>query len=109
MKDLKVFKTLEFTSPVYKEYSMSKYMIPLGERKNIMTVYGYDSPSFIEWIVEASPSNDYDDEIVEEIGMEFEGMTLVDYDGVFEFPKQAIPLMEELGYNMDYVKDDVDY
>jgi len=32
---------------------------------------------------------------------------LTDYDGVFELPKEIIAAFEQLGYNMDWAKDDV--
>jgi hypothetical protein len=51
------------------------------------------TPSFIEWIVE-----DEEQEMVEGIGLCFDGKTLQDYDGVFELPKQAIALIRKAGY-----------
>jgi len=38
-------------------------------------------------------------------GMWFNNKELVDYDGVFELPKEVIEYMEKEGYNMDYAKD----
>jgi len=38
-------------------------------------------------------------------GMWFNNKELVDYDGVFELPKEVIEYMEKEGYNMNYAKD----
>jgi len=57
------------------------------------------------------PNNDYvyfeHDEIGDNHagGMWFNNKTLVDYDGVFELPKEIIKYMEKEGYNMNYAKD----
>ena len=37
--------------------------------------------------------------------MWFEGKTLVDYDGVFELPKDVIDMMLKKGYDMSYATD----
>lgn len=53
---------------------------------------------FIEWV--------YGEEDVVEIGLWFDSAkNLIDYDGVFELPKEAIALLESLGYNCDDVKN----
>lgn len=36
-------------------------------------------------------------------GLWFEGMDLVDYDGVFELPKTIIDKLQELGYNTEAI------
>jgi hypothetical protein len=52
---------------------------------------------FIEWIVEFTDGRQY----VEGIGLWFDSKELVDYDGVFEIPTQALDLLESLGYNVN--------
>jgi hypothetical protein len=55
----------------------------------------------IEWDIPAMNETEH-------IGMTFdEDLNLMDYDGVFEFPKEAIAWLEglNLGFNLDYVKD----
>ena len=42
---------------------------------------------------------------VEQIGLTFEGKELIDYDGVFYFPKVLIGWFELLGFDMSYVTD----
>lgn len=37
--------------------------------------------------------------------MWFENRTLIDYDGVFELPKQIITYMSHIGYDMSYCDD----
>lgn len=37
-------------------------------------------------------------------GLWFEGMTLVDYDGVYSLPEDVIDACEMLGFNMDWAK-----
>lgn len=44
---------------------------------------------------------------VEQIGLTFEGKVLIDYDGVFDFPKVLIGWFELLGFDMSYVTDNV--
>lgn len=60
-----------------------------------------DRHYMIEWDI---PGMD----TTEHVGMIFdENLNLIDYDGVFEFPKEAIAWLEglNLGFNLDYVKD----
>ena len=39
-------------------------------------------------------------------GLWFDGKTLTDYDGVFSLDPGVISICEQLGYNMDYAKDE---
>ena len=48
----------------------------------------------IEWIIEALDT-------VTHIGVWFTDKTLVDYDGVYEIPTQALDFLEHLGYNVE--------
>jgi len=41
-------------------------------------------------------------------GLWFDGVVLVDYDGVYELPAEVIGLCEKLGFIMDYAKGEDD-
>lgn len=87
---------MEFYSPINQEGSWGSR--PLAKRtKSIFTLYYYrDSlDGLIEWEI---PHLD----MVESIGLVFEldqagKRTLVDYDGVFSLPAQAMDLLERHG------------
>ena len=42
-------------------------------------------------------------------GMWFENKTLIDYDGVFDLPKEVLEHMLSQGYDMSYVTDISEY
>lgn len=65
--------------------------VPQGVKVSTMTFM--EDHNLIEWIIN-------DGEFVETIGVFFEGKTLIDYDGVFELPKEAIKLMRKAGYRV---------
>jgi len=39
-------------------------------------------------------------------GLWFEGKELVDYDGVYNLPKEIVEELEDNGYDMSYAKDE---
>jgi hypothetical protein len=99
---------LTFDAELVRETSFSSQS--LGRFHNKMTFnvvpakagYGY-----IEWEYEQDGLSGCWDEGYEEIGLSFNAnKELIDYDGVFELPKEAVVLLEHLGYNCDYVKDE---
>ena len=60
--------------------------------------------AYIEW---EYGQDSFEDDGYEEIGLSFNvNKELIDYDGVMSFPLPAIVLLEHLGYNCDYVKDE---
>ena len=68
----------------------------LGKHESTMTLYACDAPgrAFIEWDI---PSLEF----VEEIGLWFNVQkNLLDYDGVFSLPKEAIELLREHGFSV---------
>lgn len=67
----------------------------LGEHEFTMELFKDDKgvPSMIEWDVP-------DLEETEHIGLWFEGKSLIDYDGVFELPLEAIKLIRKAGYSV---------
>lgn len=83
-----------FTSNINIDNGVSNTSI--GTKTSEMELFIDDdgTPSMIEWVVED------DEEIVEHIGLSFDGKDLDDYDGVFELPKEAILLIKESGYNV---------
>lgn len=40
-----------------------------------------------------------------EVGLKFEGLELVDYDGVFEMPSEVIDLLKKNGLDVSYVDE----
>jgi hypothetical protein len=63
----------------------------LGKHASTMTLYADGRRYFIEWDI---PSLDE----VEHIGLTFEHKTLVDYDGVFSLPREAIRFLRKQGF-----------
>lgn len=66
---------------------------PLGKHPSTMTFYADREHYGIEWNIPAL------DRTVD-IGLVFEYLTLVDYDGVFSLPKEAIELIREVGFTV---------
>jgi hypothetical protein len=66
----------------------------MGEMNNEMEMFFENGvPTEIEWVVE-------DDLFVEHIGLTFERKVLVDFDGVFELPKEAIQMIRAAGFTV---------
>lgn len=86
---------LTFSSVLGLETSMSPMVERLGESISTMELFTDDEniPSMIEWDVEEL-------ERTEHIGLWFEGKELVDYDGVFELPTEAVKLIRKSGYKV---------
>lgn len=88
--------TIRFKASIYKESSMVSTTQDLGEHQTEMTLYINDQDSrygSIEWDI---PSLD---EFVD-IGLVFaeDRTTLIDYDGTFSLPSQAIQLLRDEGF-----------
>jgi hypothetical protein len=75
------------------------YNIPQGKMLSEMELYTNENgtPTGIEWVVY---NQEGDAEFVEEIGLFFDGKTLIDYDGVFELPVEAAKLIRKAGYKV---------
>ena len=84
---------LTFESPINVDNGYTNE--PQGTFKSEMELFTDNNgkPHLIEWYV---PKLDE----LEHIGIFFEGKTLVDYDGVFELPKEAIKLIRKAGYKV---------
>lgn len=89
--------SIEFEAELVREYSAVPTVDSLGRRKHTMTLYlERGSAGMIEWIAG-------DDGEGACIGLVFEGHTIVDYDGVFSLPMQAVKLLEAAGYDCSEV------
>ena len=97
----KPIATKEFTTELVLERTCTPVLENLGVYKNTMDLYIHDDKrsGLIEWTYENE-----DDDVVEHIGLWFDGKTVTDYDGVFELPQEAIHLLEENGYDCTDVK-----
>ena len=85
--------TLEFEAELVREYSAIPAVESLGRRRQRMTLYLQDEcHGLIEW----DAGEDGEGAV---IGLIFEGRRVVDYDGVFELPMQAVKLLEAAGYD----------
>jgi hypothetical protein len=95
MEQAEKIATLKFKSPINLDASWGSRQLA-KKATSLMTLYFYkDASGFIEWEVPAL-------DIVEQIGLVFEldragKRTLIDYDGVFDLPKQAMDLLEKNG------------
>lgn len=106
---MEAFKKIEFISEIVKEYSMLPTVQPLGKAQCSMAFYVHDleessilpkdGTGCIEWIVEFLDDSGKlnGNEEVETIGIWFEKKTLVEYDGIFSLPNQAIKLLRQSG------------
>ncbi len=85
---------LQFKAELVLESSYS--VADIGEHDNTMTLWASDTPGVyqIEWVYEDARG----DEDVEHIGIWVDkDNELVDYDGVFSLPKEALQLLKNAG------------
>lgn len=83
----------KFNSMISIERSSSANLEPVGELDSTMELWMEEgkAPTGIEWVVD-------DGEFVEDIGLWFDNKILVDYDGVFSLPNEAIKLIRKAGF-----------
>lgn len=64
-----------------------------GEYESVMELHIWEQheSATIEWSVG-------DDDFFQTIGLFFDGKTLVDYDGIFELPSEALKLLRKAGF-----------
>jgi len=89
-------KSFKFRSPVNRETTYA--ITPLAkdvESEITVTIDEETGVGGFEWNIDEL-------EITEGGGLWFEGKELVDYDGVFELPKQLVNFLIAEGFNMDY-------
>lgn len=77
-----------FTAPLVDN---SHEIRSIGTHSSTMTLYEDEGIYQIEWHIPAL------DEVYH-IGLIFEGTTLVDYDGLYDLPKEAIALVRQAGF-----------
>lgn len=84
----------KFTACIVREGSWG--VSQLGKHASSMTLYASDAPgrAYIEWEIPAI------DEYVE-IGLSFDVCrNLLDYDGVFSLPREAVALIRSAGFKV---------
>lgn len=92
--------SFSFDSPVSLEGSWGGSSLADMVKSDMVFTYWPDiQEGSIEWKIEAL-------DMCEVIGLWFYNHVLVDYDGVMDFPVQAIPFLEGLGFDMSYVKSE---
>jgi len=91
---MKEIATVSFRSRIVREFSSSPRPAELGTHDSTMTLYGLPKEGHgryaIEWDIPGA------DEVVE-YGIWTENGVLVDYDGAFSLPSQAIQLLRDNG------------
>lgn len=90
-----------FTAELVEEYSAVPTRMSLGVHHNRMELYIAD-PDYGNMII-WSYGRKAPDEDETVIGLGIEGKQVVDYDGVFELPKEARELLIEAGYDLTEV------
>jgi len=88
----------EFQSQVVRETAYG-VIEDLGMQKQTMKLHHIESSYLIEWIV----GEGVYEEIVE-IGIWVKDKKVVEYDGVFELPKEAIQLLKDEGFDTSEVE-----
>lgn len=89
-------KTATFNTEIFLEYSFTKKRDSQGKAYCSMELF--PKLNTIEWIITYKDES----EDVVHIGVWFDEINeLIEYDGVFSLPKQAIRLLRELGYGVD--------
>lgn len=90
---LQEIATLTFSAELIQEGSWGQR--DMGKHESTMILYKSThetrSSFFIEWDVPAL-------ETCEQIGLTFQGKKLVDYDGIFSLPREAIKLIRKAGF-----------
>lgn len=87
---------IKFRSPINKENSFGAWNLAKDTESVISVNIPADGRGCFQWEVEEL--DEY-----EEGELNFEGNTLIDYDGVFELPQQLLDFLEANGYNIDEI------
>lgn len=83
----------QFSATIVREYTSGPSTTLAKDVDNQMELYRDGDHGRIEWT--------WGVDGFEEIGLIFEGMTVVDYDGVFELPREARVLLIEAGFDLE--------
>jgi hypothetical protein len=96
---MKPVKKIEFEADLIKEYSYTSEVTPLGKKKCSMELYtetgSIDDSDCgdIEWIIDVGTPG----ETAIQLGVWWRGKTLIEFDGNFSLPDEAIRLLRECG------------
>ena len=94
---IKVFGEKKFESPVRKETAYG-VVEDYGKQESTMRLMRVGDNLLIEWVIgKGFEGLDYVD--YTEIGIKTVGHEVIEYDGVFEIPEQAITLLQECDFN----------
>ena len=89
----------KFETEIFAQMNDVKYS--LGKCENKLIVKGRRVPECIEYVV-TDESGDTDSI---EIKLRFTGKKLVDFAGATYFPTEAIELLEQIGYSIDFTQN----
>ena len=94
--------TLKFTSPINLEGSWGERNLSESAQSSMALFLNKDDTGWIEWECEEL-------DLTESIGLRFEfdskgKRSLVDYDGVFSLPDQAMDLLERNGIDVSEMR-----
>jgi hypothetical protein len=93
-----------FTAPLISESSF--YRQDLGTYDCTIEFGIVEGKAGQGWL-ELTSEMDGEEGPYQEMGVWFDAnQKLIDYDGCFELPQEAVVLLEHLGYNCDYVKNE---
>lgn len=101
MSDVTKIGSKKFTAELVSQSSMRS--TDLGKHESTMTLYAFNNQAgsaFIEWEIP-------DLEEVVDIGLSFDvRRNLLDYDGVFSLPREAVALLRKHGFKVgkDFVQ-----
>lgn len=87
--------TNKFRATLIEEYSATSRVTDLGAHDCEMTLYAFHPAPRRDCIVWNYSKGGEDDELVICLGLE--GTKVVDYDGVFSLPSEAVALLKEAG------------
>ena len=93
-----------FTSPINEDDGTRNRFIGHAESDMELVIHADGKTGHIEWVATFIDGPSKGQDIVTEIGIYVNNNRLVDYDGVFEMPEEAIQLLEENGIDATYAK-----
>jgi hypothetical protein len=96
-------ETFTFVSPINIESSMFGLKLVAKKTKSTMTVsISSNGNGNCIWDMEEL-------ELYEEIGLWFNDNTLIDYDGVMDFPEELYTFLVRKGYDLTEIKESHNY
>jgi hypothetical protein len=96
MRAIKLGESL-FKEVIVMEYSYTDKVEKVGMANNTMTLWRTARDrGFIHWSYDVIADKSKSGEV--EIGLWFDGRRVLDYDGIFSLPKEAIALLKRYGF-----------